>query len=130
MPQRRWWGGWRSPSAGDWLTKEKNLTSTEATAVLGTVDLPADLSVGRIGWRERSLIALEACLLRPPDLLVFDTCGNDWLTIPHIFERLVSHTPQFALLYLKTRFGKEDPCLPGATCIEFIHAPAHATIAE
>lgn len=129
MPQWRWWRGWRSPPVGDWLTVEKGLTSTEATAVLGAVDLPADLSVGRIGWRERTLIALEALLLRPPDLLVFDTCGNDCFTIPHIFARLASRTPQFALLYLKTRFEKEVPCLPGAVCFKCVRAPAHTTIA-
>lgn len=129
MPQRRWWGGWRSPSAGDWLTAEKGLTATQATAILGSVDLPADMSVGRIGWRERTIIALEACLLRPPDLLVFDTCGNDCFTIPHIFERLASRQPRFALLYMKTRFEKEDPCLPGAVCLEVLRAGALATIA-
>ncbi len=129
MPRRRWWGGWRSPSAGDWLTTEKGLTSTETASVLGTVDLPADLSVGRIGWRERTLLALEACLLRPPDLLVFDTCGNDWETIYHIFDRLVSRQPQFALLYLKTRLEREDLCLPGAVCLEVARADALATIA-
>lgn len=130
MPHWRWWRGWHSPSAGHWLTTERGLTSTEAEAVLSLVGEPADMSVGRIGWRERTLLALETCFLRPPDLLVFDTCGNDWLTIHHIFERLASRTPQFALLYLKTRFEKEDPCLPSAVCLEMARAPAHASIAE
>lgn len=130
MPQRRWWGGWRSPSVGDWLIINKGLTSVEATAVLKTVDMPANVSVGRIGWRERTRIALEARLLRHPDLLVFDTCGNDAETAYHIFERLASRSPQFALLYLKTRFYSDDPCLPGAACIELVRAPALATIAE
>lgn len=129
MPQRRWWGGWRSPSAGDWLTKEKGLTSAEAMAVLGTVDLPADMSVGRIGWRERTIIALEARLLRPPDLLIFDTCGNATETVYEVFERLASRAPQFALLYLKTRFYSDDPCLPGAACVELVRAPSPTTLA-
>ena len=118
IPRRRWWGGWHSPSAGDWLTTEKGLTSSEAAAVLSRVGEPADLSVGRIGWNERTMLALEACLLRPPDLLVFDTCGNDTETAYHIFERLASRSPQFALLYLKTRFYSDDPCLPVAACVE------------
>jgi hypothetical protein len=130
MPQWRWWRGWHSPSAGHWLTAESGLTSTEAAAVLSTVDLPADMSVGRIGWRERTLIALEACLLRPPDLLVFDTCGNGPETISYVFDRLASRTPQFALLYLKTRLEKEDACLPGAVCHEVVRTGALATIAE
>jgi hypothetical protein len=130
MPRRRWWGGWSSPSAGDWLTVQRGLTSTEAATVLSLVGEPADLSVGAIGWNERTMLDLEACLLRPPDLLVFDTCGNDAETAHRIFERLASRTPLFALLYLKTRFYNYDPCLPGATCLEMVRASAPATIAE
>jgi hypothetical protein len=130
MPRRRWWGKMYSPSAGDWLTAERGLSSTEAESVLNLVGEPADMSIGRIGWKERTLLALEACLLRPPDLLVFDTCGNDWETIYHIFDRLASRQPQFALLYLKTRLEREDPCLSGATCLEFVRAQSHAAIAE
>jgi hypothetical protein len=129
MPRRRWWGGWHGPSAGDWLTAERGLTSTEAESVLNLVGEPADMSIGRIGWKERTLLTLEACLLRPPDLLVFDTCGNDWETIYHIFNRLASRTPQFALLYLKTRLEREDLCLPGAACLELVRAPSPATLA-
>ncbi len=130
MPQWRWWRGWRSPSAGHWLTAEKGLTCSEAESVLSLVGAPADMSIGRIGWKERTLLALEACLLRPPDLFLFDTCGNDWETIYRIFDRLASRTPQFALLYLKTRLEPEDPCLPGAACLEVVRADALATIAE
>jgi hypothetical protein len=118
-----------SPSAGDWLTTERGLTPTEAEAVLNLVGEPADMSIGRIGWNERTLLALEACLLHPPDLLVFDTCGNDSQGEYRIFERLASRKPQFALLYLKTRLEREDPCLPGATCLELVRASL-ATIAE
>jgi hypothetical protein len=130
LPRRRWWGKRYSPSAGDWLTTEKGLTSTEAAAVLSLVGEPGDLSVGAIGWNERTMLDLEACLLRPPDLLVFDTCGNDWLTAHRIFERLASHTPSFALLYLKTPQRPDGPCLPGAVCLEMVCVPTHATIAE
>jgi hypothetical protein len=130
MPRRRWWGGWRRPYAGEWLTAEKGLTSSEAEAVLNLVGEPADMSVGRIGWRERTLLALEATMFRPPDRLVFDTCGNDLDTIYHIFDRLASRTPQFALVYLKTRLEPEDPCLPGAVCLEVVRAGTLATIAE
>ena len=124
MPQRRWWVKWYNPSAGDWLTTEKGLSFTEAAAILGTVDLPAELSVGRIGWRERTLLVLEATLLRPPGLLVLDTVGNDPQTIQHLFERLASRPPSLALLYLKTRRGTDDLCLPGAVCFECVRAPS------
>ena len=130
MPRRRWWGWLYSPSAGEWLAADRGLTFSEAEAVLNLVGEPADMSIGRIGWKERTLFALEAILLRPPDLLVFDACGNDRETIYRIFDRLASRTPQFALLYLKTRLEREDPCLPGAVCLEVLHARAPATIAE
>lgn len=129
-PHRRWWGGLHGPSARDWLTTEKELTPAEATTVLNLVDVPANPSVGRIGWNERTIIALEACLLRPPNLLVFDTSGNDSLTARHLFERLSFRPPNLALLYLKTRLGTEDSCLPGSTCLEIIRTPSQATLAE
>lgn len=124
MPRRRWWGKLYNPSASDWLTTEKGLTSPEAATVLSMVGEPADRSVGRLGWRERTLLALGACLLRPPDLLVFDTVGNDPQTIQHLLERLASRPPSLALVYLKTRRGAEDPCLPGAVCLEMARAPS------
>lgn len=124
MPRRRWWGKRYNPSASDWLTTEKGLTSTEAAAVLSLVGEPPDLSVGRIGWRERTLLALEATLLHAPGLLVLDTVGNDPQTIQHVFARLASRPPSLALLYLKTRRGTDDPCLPGAVCLEMVRAPS------
>jgi hypothetical protein len=130
MPRRRWWGGLRNPSAWDWLTAERGLTSPEAAAVLDLVDEPADLSIGRIGWNERTMLALEACLLRPPDLLVFDTCGNDLLTALHLFERLTSRPPQLAMVYLKTRFESDDPCLPDAACVELVPSPSQTVLVE
>lgn len=130
MPRRRWWGWLHDPSAYKWLTHERGLTSQEAVTVLDLVDWPEDLSIGCTSCNERTELALEACLLRPPDLLIFDSCGNDAETASHIFKRLASRTPQFALLYLKTRFESDDPCLPGAVCFEMVRSPAHATIAE
>lgn len=122
MPRRRWWGKRYNPSAGDWLTTEKGLTSKEAEAVLSLVGEAADMSVGAIGWNERTMLDLEASLLRPPDLLVFDMCGNGPEIASPIFERLASRTPPFALLYLKTRFYSYDLCLPGADCLEMVRA--------
>ncbi len=130
MPRRRWWGKLYSPSAGQWLTTERSLTSSEAEGVLNLVGEPAGMSIGRIGWNERTMLALEACLLRPPALLVFDMCGNDWETTYRIFDRLASRQPQFALVYLKTRLEREDPCLPDAVCLDVVRSGALATIAE
>jgi hypothetical protein len=124
MPRRRWWGRRYNPSGGDWLTTEKGLTSAEAATVLSLVGEPPGLSVCRIGWRERTLLALEATLLRPPDLLVFDTVGNDPQAIQHVLDRLASRPPSLALLYLKTRRGADDPCLPSASCLECVRAPS------
>lgn len=129
MSRRRWWGLLRSPSIGHWLTVEKGLTSTEASAILGMVDLPADVSIGRIGGSERIILALEACLLRPPGLLVFETVGHGLPTIQYAFERLASRPPGLALLYLKTRRGTDAPCLPGAVCLEMTRARSRTTLA-
>jgi hypothetical protein len=130
MSRRRWWGLPRDPSIGRWLTVEKELTSTEAAAILGLVDVPADVSTGCIGGSERIILALEACLLRPPGLLVFETVGHGPDTIQYVFERLASRPSSLALIYLKTRRGADDPCLPGAVCLEMARASAPATIAE
>lgn len=129
MPRRRWWGWLHNPSGRQWLTAEMGLTSIEAADILDLVDWPGDLSIGHFSCNDRTTLVLEACLLRPPDLLVFDTCGNDYLTTHRIFERLASRTPQYALLYLKTRFYKEDPCLPGAVCLEMARALSPTTLA-
>jgi hypothetical protein len=129
-PHRRWWGGLYNPSARDWLITQKGLTSTEAAAVLGLVDVPADLRVGNESWHSRTMLALEACLLHPPDLLVFDTTGNDRLTIQRLFERLSSRPPDLALIYLKTRHEMDDPCLPSGTCLDLVPASPHTTLVE
>jgi hypothetical protein len=130
MPRRHWWGKLYNPSTGDWLTTEKGLASAQAAAVLSLVGESPDMRVGRLGWRERTLLALEATLLRPPGLLVFDTVGNDPQTIQQLLERLASRPPSLALLYLKTRRGTEDPCLPGAVCLEMVRAPSPTARAE
>lgn len=130
MPRRRWWGRLYNPSGRNWLTTDRGLTLTEALTVLDSVDWPEDLRIGSTSCNDRTMLALEACLLRPPDLLVFDMCGNGPEIASPIFERLASRTPPFALLYLKTRFYSYDLCLPGAVCLEMARTPAHATIAE
>ena len=129
-PRRRWWGGLQSASSRDWLTIESRLTTEQAADVLRLVDLPAELSVGRVGWNERTMLALEACLLRPPDLLVFDTSGNDSLTAHRVFGRLSTRPPALSLIYLKTRHETDDPCLPGSTCLDLVPASLQTTIVE
>lgn len=124
MSRRRWWGLLHSPSVGHWLTVEKGLTSAEAAAILRMVDVPADLSIGRLGGSERMILAVEACLLRPPGLLVFETIGHGPETIQYVFERLASRPLSVALIYLKIRPGAEDPCLPDATCLKMVRAPS------
>jgi hypothetical protein len=117
LPRRRWWRGLHDPSVRDWLTREKGLTPAEAADILGRVALPSDLRVGRVGWNERTMLALEVCLLRAPDLLVFDSAGNDPLGVCRTFERLATRLPGMALLYLKTRLAADEPCLPEADCV-------------
>jgi hypothetical protein len=117
MPRRRWWGRLLDPAVRDWLIAEKGLTPEEAAAVLDRVALPPQMRIGRVGWNERSLLALEAGLLHPPGLLIFDTAGNDPLGVHRVFERLGSRPPSLALVYLKTVGGVDEPCLPGGACL-------------
>jgi hypothetical protein len=117
VPRRRWWGGLSDPPVRDWLVRDKGLTPEEAATVLERVALLPQLRVGWVGWNERTLLALEACLLHPPDLLIFDTAGNDPLGIQRAFERLATRPPSLAVVYLKLHINQDEFCLPGAACL-------------
>ncbi len=136
MPRRRWWGRRHDPSVSRWLTAERGLTPAEAADVLGRVALPSDIRIGWVGANERRMLALEACLLRPPDLLVFDTAGHDPLGISRILERVSARPPQMSVLYLKMPAlwgnGQEAdlPCLPGADCVCIGPRPLQPSAAE
>ena len=119
-PRRRWWGGLFNPTVHDWLVGEIGLTPAEAAGILARVAVPAQLRIGRMGWNERTLLALETCLLHPPDLLIFDTAGNDPLGIQRVFERLVSRPPLLAVVYLKLEIKQDEFCLPGAACLSVV----------
>lgn len=106
---------------GDWLTVEWKLTTSEAVSLLSVLDLPWNLPIGRIGWNERTLLTLEVNLLNPPDLLLFDTSGNDSLTESRVFERLYSRSQALSLIYLKTHQGTDSLCLPSSSCLEIAH---------
>jgi hypothetical protein len=130
MPHRRWWGWLQDPLVRDWLIEDRGLMPEEAADILGRVALPPDLRVGWVGWNERSLLALEAALLRVPDVLVFDTTGNDPAGARRVFERLTCRPANLALLYLKTQAEADAPCLPGSTCFALERCPAQPVIAE
>jgi hypothetical protein len=123
MPRRRWWGPLRNPRAGGWLTDDRGLSSAEAEAVLQRLSLAPEDRIGVIGWSERTMLALEACLLRPPDLLAFDTAGQNVDGIRRVFDRLTSRPAGLALVYLKTYHGGDHPCLPGAACLDLALTP-------
>lgn len=130
MPRRRWWGGWYDPTVRDWLTVKKELTVPEAAHVLERAGLAPGLRIGRVGWNERARLAVEAFLLRPTDLLVFDLAGHDPFGIQRLLERLARRPPEVGLLYVKTREGADEPCLPGGTCVVASHHPLQQSIAE
>jgi hypothetical protein len=52
-----------------------------------------------------------------PDVLVFDTVGNDHLAAREVFDRLASRPPGMALIYFKMVPSRFTPCLPGAVCL-------------
>lgn len=130
MPRRRWWGGLFDPPARDWLLGENGLTAEEALEVLGCLALPAQERIGRLGWNERTLLALEACLLRPPALLIFDTVGNDPLGMQRVFQRLAARPAPLAVVYLKTHCEQHLDCLPDSFCVEIACRAVQTTVVE
>ena len=117
MPRRRWWGGLYNPPVRDWLIYENDLAPQETANILERLALSPHLRIGRAGWNERTMLALEACLLRPPDLLIFDTAGNDPLATQQVFERIVTRPRPLAVVYLKLQSNQDELCLPGAACL-------------
>jgi hypothetical protein len=88
----------------------------------------APYRIGVLGWNQRTLLALETCLIHPPDLLVFDTAGNDHLAAQAVFDRLAARPPSLAVLYLKTL--ADWPCFPGASCVTLVPESARAVVVE
>lgn len=117
FPPRRWQFWRRHLSARDWLLRVRGLSPAESARVLSVIPaIPPEMRVGWLGWNERTMLALEACLLRPPDLLVFDMAGCALPTKEAVFDRLATRPSQLAVAYLKTNPDADSPCLPGATC--------------
>jgi hypothetical protein len=118
FPRRRWLPWRRHPSTRDWLLYEGRLSPQEAEHVLSLVPVSPAMRVTSLGWNDRTMLALEACLLHPPELLVFDTAGSAVPTIQAVFDRLATRPTDLALAYLKTNLDAGSPCLPGASCYE------------
>jgi hypothetical protein len=118
VPRRRWFRRPKYTSAQDWLIRDKGLTAAEANGILDRLSIPPAAWVEWQGWKERTLLALEACLLRPPDVLVIDTAGNGPDSIQMMFERLTARPSGLALLYLKNLTIPPLACLPDARCLE------------
>jgi hypothetical protein len=117
IPRRRWWGPLRNPTAREWLIADNGLDPAQAATILGQLGLPPQTRTGLLGWNERTMLALETCLVLPPDVLVIDTMGNDAVGAQRVFERLASRPRGLALVYLKTYHSGPFPCLPGASCL-------------
>jgi hypothetical protein len=117
MAKRRWFRRPKYTAALEWLTRDKGLTAAEANGILDRLSLPPVARVEWQGWDERTRLTMDACLLRPPDVLVFDTAGNSPGCIQMIFERLAARPAGLALVYLKTATIPPSECLPGARCL-------------
>jgi hypothetical protein len=76
------------------------------------------------------MLAVEVCLLRPTQLVIFDTAGNDPLGVRRVLERFNSRPAEVSLIYLKTTRGTDESCLPGGICLSFAPRPLQATIVE
>jgi hypothetical protein len=117
VTDRGWFGRAKDFTARDWLIKRRGVPRDEAERILNLVDARPNITVGRLPLNERMTIALEACLVHPPDMLLFDTFGCAPDTVQSLFDRLATRPSQLALAYLKTNLNYDDyPCLPGATC--------------
>jgi hypothetical protein len=123
MPRRGWFGRRLDRTAREWLTAERGLTEAEAAFVLERLSIAPEMETGRLGWNERTRFALEAYLLRPSDVLVFDTAGQDPLGRQRVFERLGAEARPFARVYLKTGPGPIWPCYPARACLEVAAQP-------
>jgi hypothetical protein len=129
-PQRGWFGRRRDSSAHDWLTLQKGLSEPEAEQILERVRVPGDVRIGWMGWNERTLLAVEAILCRPLDVLIFDTAGNDPFGSRHLVDRLTSRPENLSLIYLKTVNHPDVPCLSGSTCLEIRAQPIETAFVE
>ena len=118
MPRRRWFGRWNDSSAQQWLISEGGLSEFQASSVLKLVGVPPELRIGWMGWNERTLLALEACFLKPPSVVIIDTAGNDPSGVELILNRTATRPVELALIYVKTILRESEPCLPGGRCLE------------
>ena len=130
MPGRGWFGRRKNMLPGNWLVNEVKLSPTEANRILNQLNVNPDLRIGWMGWNERTLLALEAYFVHSPDLLVFDTSGNDYQGIHTVFSRLDSRPPSMAVIYLKTNPGSMSPCFAGAKCIDLAIPAKYAISGE
>ncbi|HKI36672.1 MAG TPA: hypothetical protein VKA46_32755 [Gemmataceae bacterium] len=130
MPRRGWFGRRKDCTARDWLISERGLAPAEAVPVLDRASVPPEMKIGWLGWNERTLFALESYLVRPPDILVFDTAGNDPLGIRRLFDRLATRPRRLAVIYLKTNLGTASPCYPGKGCLDIAARPLEIASVE
>jgi hypothetical protein len=130
MPRRGWFGRRPYRSARDWLAAERGLTESDGALILERLSITPEMSTGRLGWNERTLLALEAFLLRPSDVLIFDTAGQDPLGGRRVFDRLEAEPGPCARVYLKTGSGPLSPCYPATACLDVAAQPPKLTRVE
>ena len=120
MPRRRWWGRLDDPSISAWLLNEARIDPERMNDILARLAVTPDVRIGYLGGDPRTILALEAVLAHPPNLLVFDTAGNSPQAIQEVFGRLSSRPPEMALTYLKLLHNPDAPCVPGAVCLDLV----------
>ncbi|HEX5273403.1 MAG TPA: hypothetical protein VFW33_23060 [Gemmataceae bacterium] len=128
MPRRGWFGRSLYRTASDWLTSEKGLTEEEAALILQRLSIAPEVKTGRLPGNERTFLALEAYLLRPSDVLAFDTAGLAPLSIRWVFDRLNAESRSFAKVYLKT--NPSPPCYPADACLDVAAQPSELARVE
>jgi hypothetical protein len=76
VPRRGFLGLLRNPRMEAWLVR-RGLSLEEARDIARRHGIPVHQRIGATGWNERTLVALEAALALPGDVLVFELAGND-----------------------------------------------------
>lgn len=117
LPRRNFLGMVRDPHIGTWLTKEDRLSAAQVQALLQQQQIASNTRIGLLSWTARHLLALEAALARPADVIGFDTSGLDPRGIQQVNDRVQAHLVDRAFLHLSFHPLSDGPCFPGSRCI-------------
>lgn len=116
MPRRKFLWRLSNPSVRQWLHETANLTVTEADSLLQRMNVNPKERIGTIPWTERSLLGLEAAILRCPDILVFDASGLPDEPARQMYRMVEAVLPKMAVVFVSYPCQPPRPCFAKARC--------------